>query len=335
LRGGDEGAAAMTDWVVIVTPLLVLPIVLLFRFVGCGGPKLNDEPIVEQVPSAPPRYRDYILPDPDVPNLGSVKNYFVVPKAEDVIAYWRLVDTFGIVAIDEKGFQHGTYHTVASPIVEQPNGEAGSENANPGGSGIVKLASKGLIDSDTKKKGATFLGGFVEIPVREGLYTAEFTIEAWYSPAWGINLTGYEHTLFSAGAPTANSSPRTGFSLYVDRQNRWRLRLAPAGEITLSSSAPFVDLKDTTRTHVALTMKANGAQKQVRLYVNAVEAGHADVGYVPPNGPLLIAIADKPDIDGLQAYRPFVGTIQEVVLHNKALTAAEIENHVDINRPRL
>ena len=26
----------MIDWAVVLTPLLVLPIVLLFRFIGCG-----------------------------------------------------------------------------------------------------------------------------------------------------------------------------------------------------------------------------------------------------------------------------------------------------------
>lgn len=325
----------MTEWIIVLTPLLVLPIVLLFRFVGCGGPELSNEPVTQQVPAGPPRYRDYILPDPENSNPGTVKNAFVVPKAEDVIAYWRLVDDFGTVAIDEKGFQHGTYQTVGSPIVEAPTAaEAGSQDGNPGGAGVVTLASTSLIDSDPKKKGAAFFGGYVVIQPRAGLFTNEFTIEAWYSPGWGINVTGFEHTLFSAGAPAAKSSPRSGFSLYVDRDNRWRVRLAPAGEITLDKSAPFVDLTDRTRTHVALTVRAEGTQKRVRLFVNAVDAGQAVVGYVPPNDSLLIAVADKPDIAGLQPYRPFIGTIQEVVLHGKALSSAEIENHVDINRPR-
>ena len=106
----------MTEWIIVLTPLLVLPIVLLFRFVGCGGPELSNEPVTQQVPAGPPRYRDYILPDPENSNPGTVKNAFVVPKAGDVIAYWRLVDDFGTVAIDEKGFQHGTYQTVGCPI---------------------------------------------------------------------------------------------------------------------------------------------------------------------------------------------------------------------------
>jgi hypothetical protein len=326
----------MTDWIIVVTPLLVLPIVLLFRFVGCGAPdELSDEPVTEQVPAGPPRYRDYILPDPEKPNRGTVKHAFVVPKADDVIAYWRLVDGFGTVVIDEKGFQHGTYETVTSPIVEPPtSAEAGSQDANAGAAGIVTLASASLIDSDPTKKGAAFFGGYVLIQPRPGLYTDEFTIEAWYSPGWGLNVTGYEHTLFSAGAPAAASSGRTGFSVYADRDNRWRIRLAPAGEITLDKSAPFVDLAVRKRTHIALTVRAEGSQKRVRLFVDGLDAGQALTGYVPPTESLFIAVADKPDASGLQPYRPFIGTIQEVVLHRKALTSAEIENHVDINRPR-
>ena len=325
----------MSEWIIVLTPLLVLPIVLLFRFVGCGSPELSDELVTQQVPPGPPRYRDYILPDPEHSNPGTVKNAFVVPNADDVIAYWRLVDDFGSVAVDEKGFQHGTYNTVDVPIVEAPTElEAGSQDGNPGGTGVVTLSSKSLIDSDPKKKGAAFLGGYVEIQPRPGLFTDEFTIEAWYSPGWAMNVTGYEHTLFSAGAPVAKSSPRSGFSLYVDRGNRWRVRLAPTGEITLNKSAPSVDLTDRTRTHVALTVRVEGKEKWVQLFVNGVDAGQAKVGYIPPDDSLLIAVADKPDVAALQPYRPFIGTIQEVVIHRKALDDAEIANHVDINRAR-
>ena len=330
----------MTDLAVILTPLLVLPIVLLFRFIGCDGEdrERNDQPVVNQVPPGPPSYHLYILQQDNVANYG-VKNPGVVPIAADVIGYWRLVDGPGNTsAADEKKFQHGTFQTVASPIIEAPtNDDAGSQDGNPGGSGIVNLSSMGLIDSDPQKKGATFLGGYVAVAHQPGLYTDQFTIEAWYYPAWGINVTGYEHTLFSAGAPIAKQpSARSGFSLYVDRDNRWRVRLAPSGEITLDEAAPYVDAKNPRRAHIALTLQPDGSSKRVRLFVDGLDAGQAVVSnYTLPTDQLLIGIGDKQsDVAGVQAYRPFVGTIQEVVLHRKALKIEEIENHVDINRPR-
>ena len=50
----------MIDWAVVLTPLLVLPIVLLFRFIGCG--ELHGAP-EETIPPTN-QYRDHILANP-------------------------------------------------------------------------------------------------------------------------------------------------------------------------------------------------------------------------------------------------------------------------------
>src|SRR5215212_2990021 len=103
----------MAEWAFLLTPILVLPIVLLFRFVGCGT-QLN---ISGDEYTGPPRYRDYIMGEPN--NPGVVKNPNVVPTKADVtahlVAYWRLVDSWKIVespsgkiAKDEKGFRDGS-----------------------------------------------------------------------------------------------------------------------------------------------------------------------------------------------------------------------------------
>src|ERR1700730_6402710 len=101
----------MTEWAFIMTRILVLPIVLLFRFVGCGT-MLTIQPDPN---TGPPRYRDYILAEPN--NPGVVKNAGVVPNKADVIAYWRLVDaSTNTVASDEKYFQDGTYTQSTAPL---------------------------------------------------------------------------------------------------------------------------------------------------------------------------------------------------------------------------
>src|SRR4051812_21123257 len=114
----------MTDWVIVLVPLLVLPIVLLFRFVGCGfdgvatgerdiplpprtpehPPSTTPTPTPTPIYVTPPRYRDYIMGEPN--NPGTVKNQSIVPSAANVMGYWRLIEAAGIkIARDEKGLR--------------------------------------------------------------------------------------------------------------------------------------------------------------------------------------------------------------------------------------
>src|SRR5260370_8652078 len=102
----------MTEWAFLLPPLLVLPIVLLFRFVGCGT-QLDIRP--DDTLTTPPRYRDYILGEPN--NPGLVKNDKVVPNRADIIAYWRLVDASpNTVPIDQKNFQNASHPASTAPL---------------------------------------------------------------------------------------------------------------------------------------------------------------------------------------------------------------------------
>src|SRR5438067_6103928 len=94
----------MTDWIFLLTPLLVLAIVLLFRFVGCGHLQgaPDDEPASSPTPAGPPKYRDSIMAEPNL------------------VAYWRLVEADGLTAAkDEKGF-HDAIYVTTSPIPDDP-----------------------------------------------------------------------------------------------------------------------------------------------------------------------------------------------------------------------
>lgn len=53
----------MTVWAFVLTPLLVLPIVLLLRFIGCRS--FDPEPAPPETPKAP-RYRDLIMGEDDI-----------------------------------------------------------------------------------------------------------------------------------------------------------------------------------------------------------------------------------------------------------------------------
>src|ERR1044071_3865180 len=170
----------MAEWAFVLTPVLVLPIVLLFRFVGCaqlaglGGPE--PDPVIPPEPEKVPRYRDYIMGV--LNNPGSVPNAAVQPNKADVIAYWRLIDEpADPVAHDEKQFQHGEFRTV--PSLTQI---AGSEGAQ----GNFFTGQHSLIKSDPKVMCRKFSGGFVVVPYIDDLYTDQFTIEAWVEPGWNL-----------------------------------------------------------------------------------------------------------------------------------------------------
>lgn len=347
----------MTDWAFVLTPLLVLPIVLLFRFVGCGldvrgeleptppsaapppsGPSLpppsntTPTPPVDPPPKYP-KYKQYILGVQ--PNPGQVKNSSVVPNGGDVIAYWRLIDAASTVADDEKDFRDGDYlQGYALPPVNPTAGAAGSKARNPA---QFILGQNSLIVTEGSVMCRVFDGGHVLVPFVPGLYTDQFTIEAWIkADAFDVD---YEYSLFDArgryalpGTTVANR----GFRVFVNRQKGWQVQLAPANA-NLFPVAPLVPL--TTQTHVALTVDgAAGGPKTVNLYVDGKLIPPSPVtvtAYNRPDGaPLFIGVENTEEnpAQAPQLRHPVLCRIQEVVLHRKALAVAEIENHVFINQ---
>ena len=338
----------MVDVTMVLVPMLVLPIVLLFRFIGCG----YDGVATGEFPP-PPNYRDYIMSNPNSTAPGTVRAHPEVhPNVNDVVAYWRLVDREPSTdpfadhsgkAKDEKGHHDGTYFS-GNVAHEDPNPTAtppmpGSEGSPLQGEDI-QFGQDSLIVSDFLNRCWLFNGGFVEVPDQNDkhpLYPQEFTIEAWVYPQWGPNtVTGFEHTLFSAegfyrrpfdpGGPSFH-----GFSVVADSTGNWRVRFSGLPElINVPTSAERV------KTHLAVTVTSEGSQSRVRLFINGKPTGQSGlVSYSPPTGaPLLIGVGSKQS-DPTQptvAHRPVISFVQEAVLHSKALSAAEIENHVDINR---
>jgi hypothetical protein len=315
----------MIEWAFILTPLLVLPVLVLFRFVGCAaianlGEGAPDPPKV-------PQYRDYIMGKSN--NPGSVKHNNVQPKLADVIAYWRLVDLpiSDTVAIDEKGFQNGKYRISADPRTTPGNFVTGQTS---------------LIDSDPKVMGRFFNGGYVLVPGINDPYTDDFTIEAWVLPSF---TSGAEHTLFAAGGHYVKRFESTagdhGFRILATTERRWQVNLAPIGDIF--PTAPPLIPPGETRTHLAVTVQSlGGGSTRVAIFIDGKLAKQATVGfYSRPDrdAPLLIGVgsqqADPRDLATLPEPNldtPIRSRLQEVVLHRKVLSQEEIENHVFINQ---
>lgn len=304
----------MPDWPFVLTPLLVLPIVLLFRFIGCGV-DLSLEP------------------DPPFDAAGYGRLILAPGEAADgVIAYWRLLDPPGLLAADEKKFDAGTYG-VNEPLPDEPasGGNGGSASA----SGGFEFNQKGLIGATPA--GRLFAGGYVMVDAKDGLYTEEFTLEAWIRAVWpGQN--NRNHTLFSAGGfyrrPGEPSESYHGFQVFANGENRWQVRLFPGGEVL--PAPPIVP--QNRPSHVALTVESTGVRdvkKRVRFYVNGNLDGDVEVNFYsrPLGAPLFIGITNREaDPSKPKKFRePMLSPIQEVVLHKRALPAAEIQRHYQFN----
>lgn len=301
----------MTVWAFVLTPLLVLPIVLLLRFIGCRS--FDPEPAPPETPKAP-RYRDLIMGE------------------DDIIAYWRLVDPVADpdVAVDEQGFRNGEYRTSANADTIPGNFITGQP---------------GLIVSDPKALCRFFNGGFVFVPFQDGLYTDEFTIEAWIRPGFPA---GSEHMLFAAGGhyvrPFESTAGYHGFYIFAIN-NRWQVRLDPVAGPDLQTGNVFSapPIIPSATTHLAVTVEnasPGGAKKKVTLFIDGKVAGLATTtGYysLPDGAPLLIGVqgggSDPTDLDPTELRKPIRSHVQEVVLHRRALSQKEVENHVANNPP--
>ncbi len=359
------------DWTFLLTPLLVAPIVLLFRFLGCGldtvgkGPVAQPTPTTDPAPSPPmdggttgqpppvyldnnpPDYRKFILGEQ--PNPGLVKNPGAVPTGSDVIAYWRLVDPpTSVEARDEKGFAVGANRAEYGSGYNLPNVNptatvAGSRPKTPA---QILTGQTGLIDSDPAALSRRFDGGRVRVPYQDGLYTEEFTLEAWIQTDPSTFEAGYEYVLFDAGGryalPGSTLAPR-GFRIFIDRTKGWQVQLAP-GNTNLFTPSPLFP-PSGARTHVAVTVARTApgsAQRIVTVYVDGKPSPAVTVAnYNPPFGTttikpaLLIGVENSSTNPATEALvHPLLCRIQEVVLHRKAISQAEIENHVDINRKK-
>lgn len=310
----------MIEWAFVLTPLLVLPIVLLFRFVGCGIDAVGEGPVTQQV-KGPPDYAKYILGENPVGDPVLWPQPQFQPKKANVIAYWRLVEP-GLdtgVAADQVGFQNGEFRKSTS--VETKPGDFGPGQA--------------LIDSAPNDKCRFFNGGFVFVEYRSDLYTDEFTIEAWVNGAFA---SGSIYTLFHAGGrylrPFDNAGAYHGFAVFVEG-GRWQVGLSGA-TANVFDEGP---LAPSGRHHVAVSMRDSpfpGKGKRFSFFINGKPAGQEDrLGYSRPDGaPLLIGVGrgTANPTDMTQLDDSVRSHVQEVVLHRKALSQPEIENHVFINK---
>jgi hypothetical protein len=289
----------MIDWYVVLTPLLVLPIVLLFRFVGCD--------VVFGL--TPPSYGELIT------------------RNSNLLAYWRLGELGDDPqAKDKKGLHHGFY------------GEPPATGPNPpsqAASGEALQGQPSLIKTESDLTSVDFQGGYVVVPFASALNTPSFTVEAWAFP--GDWQPGNSHVVVASAE--LDGPVVRGFSvntLWDDAQQKsfWSAGLGTAAGL-VSINGPEVK---TPATNTYLVLAYDGPSGTATFYVaTAPDSWDLLFSQTVPNylpaqfNALYIGAAHlalpvqplpppAPPVDF-----PFIGRVQEVALYAKPLDRDVLE----------
>jgi hypothetical protein len=204
------------------------------------------------------------------------------------VGYWRLSEPLGSVAFDSAGSDDGTYKAGAAP------GVTGA------------LTTTG--DDGTSFDGTA---GYVEVPDAAALNpTGAITVEAWCYP------TDVSNRIVVAKRQT---TPNVGYA--------WELAFATTGAAIARINANTNEARTATIYtanswyHLAMTYD----QSTIRLYVNGQQA--ATFAYTGAISTAAVPLSIGRRMDTGAAASFFVGTIDEVSVYNRALSASEIQAH--------
>jgi Concanavalin A-like lectin/glucanases superfamily len=325
------------DWVLFGVPVIVLILMLLFRFVGCELVfKLHRPPI----------------PYP-----------MVVQATTGLTAYWRLNESAGsLTAVDllpdpggdVNGRNPGTYTTVPGGI---PPDDPDSATAP----GTLVQGQPSLLDPDAGNTPADqgssvrFDGGFVDVATDTAPNPSPFTIEVWARPEWAPETAPTFHSVVTSRREEGGTL-RRGYMLYAGppippippgkdpNRTYWQAWVGtelvlppPDGPVWEMLVGPEVVLNETAY----LVMTCDGTT--LALWVNGgnfVDDG-TDEGtiepndtktlmqpYVPAQGRPLYIAGGKTDVDPPAAPRyPFIGRLQEVAVYSAVLPVEDIARH--------
>ena len=301
----------MTDWFVLLTPLLVLPIFLLFRFVGCDA-LFKLEPVSPVQPPVP--YDQLVTSEPSL------------------VAYWRLGEQNNDPqAHDETGAHPGLYG--------QPAPTSANINSQ-GATGEVLQGQPGVRDPASAHTSVDFEGGYVALAFDPALNTASFTIEAWVFPgAWEA---GFDHTVVTSAE--IEGAAQRGFSVF----SRWNSGLQKSFWSAALGTTTFQEITGSevpmpgSRTYVALTH--DGATGRTVLYVSTAPGNWDAVipammpGYTPAQSNHFYigantltlpppSLPPPPPQTAPPVLVPSIGRIEEVAFYNAALSDATLVKH--------
>jgi hypothetical protein len=281
----------MSEWLILLIPVLVAPVVLLLAFAGCEpfGATPSETPKPPDQVSRPP-YDQVILGTPGL------------------VSYWRLGEKSGAVAEDiGPAKRNGTYK--------------GSVTL---GQTVGALAARDPLD-----KAAEFGAGNDHVEVQwTGLHNPpSFSLEAWIRPgassdqaivisSWRLdqNVTqGFDVGVPRTGAPRIRGRIGTGSG--GTREVEWPVTGPALGAVW---------------RHVVLTYDGSSKALQLFVDGNAaaLESGLDYAANDDASQPLRIGAGrqlNQPAQTGPANF--FLGPIDEVALYNTALSATQVQDH--------
>ncbi len=325
----------MTTWQLWLTPVAVLAVLLLFRFVGCNL-------VFTAEPITPGTYSEEVMKD--------------LP-----VAYWRMQETIATTTVpggtvtSETGAHDGVLAIAQNPLPDDP--ASMSPEADPLRLEIGVTAN--LVALDPSATCFRVQGGLVGVAHSPQLNTPQFTIEAFVRPEWAVNdplRFGRYYCLFeSSDQPAAGSTvpKRFGVALYAGPEDPTTPNTPYRYQLWVGNGTGFVQVKElvpvpnptkeaplvvAAPTYVAATF--DGAQAFLWVYSADRDIEHVKYEltlppYMPaPSGNLTIGITGvrrsvvAPFPGPSRFMYPLSGNMQEVAYYDKALSEARILSHL-------
>jgi Concanavalin A-like lectin/glucanases superfamily len=306
----------MNDPVIVLTPLLVLLILALFRFTGCKP--FSTTPTADPPPAGPP---------PGGPPAAPLTYAQIVAATLGFTAHWRLNETSGNVA------------TVLGPLNPGANGVY---KTGPAGAGLT-LGQPGALSQKDSKDFAPELDGtaaYVEVPFNAPLNpggTLQFSVELWVkpNPALGPN----NQIVISSHKGDATNG--LGYEIALIKKNnephqQVRARVFSNALPTPSEVTVQPNQGDPAEwRHIVWTYAGKpGAPGDMKLYVRIAKSsgpfqggpGAAAYVNVSPTNPVPLRFGAGHQQQGGPG-NFFAGRIDEVAFYNVVLPQADIDKH--------
>ncbi len=220
----------------------------------------------------------------DLPNIA----YSDAVLADQPVAYWRLGETSGDVAVDAAGEFDGTYL----------NG--------------VALGDPGALvgDPDPAARFSAVSQTMVDVPFAYELNPLVFSVEVWAMATGG---TGHRSPLTSRA-----DGPQRGYIFYAVPDETWQFW---TGTSTGWNSLPGPAISMGAWAHLVGTY--DGAIK--RFYVNGAEVG-SNISAFTPNDMAVLRIGGGAT-ESLTGNYFFEGSVDEAAIYDKVLTPEQILTH--------
>jgi hypothetical protein len=292
----------MSTWLVALIPVAVLATVFLFGFVGCTN-----------------EYGRFTVGSPDDGEDGST--YAGVVMADNPLAYWRLGEEGGKIAVDQVGLDAG-HPAGNNPGSYQEFGPLPPATDSAPAPGTLTHFAPGLLPNDPGRS-VDFDGGYMEVLHDGALNPGQFSLEAWVHPAWAEGDPDYRIII----ASYVFGPPALGFDLAKNTDDHFEIAVGTGagGWQTLVGDTSFQKGKDETY-HLVATY--DGAT--LKLYEDGVLSNQMPVsGYAPAGSTLIDVGVSGPTLraPAPNSLYPFKGRIQEVAIYDHVLDENAVQTH--------